>query len=95
MFCIFIFDWNSTNCYLFKFFIVVHIKVTQFFYTATFLGTLISAVGSSMFFLCSSPDDKRSVQITFWLGITLIVSGNSTLFFYMYFFNLIDIIFIN
>lgn len=68
-------------------FFAVHIKVTQFFYIATFIGTLGSAVGSSMFLLCSLPEEKRTKLITFVLGITLIVSGNSTLLFKMYVFN--------
>lgn len=48
---------------------------TQFFYTIAFLGTLISAVGSSMFLLCCTPEEKRFIQITFALGITLVASG--------------------
>lgn len=54
---------------------VVYIVATQFFYTITFLGTVLSAIGSSMFLLCCTPEEKRFIQITFALGITLIVSG--------------------
>lgn len=52
----------------------------QFFYTVTFLGTLLSAVGSSMFLLCCTPEEKRFIQITFALGVTLIVSGNLNIY---------------
>lgn len=57
---------------------------TQFFYTITFLGTLLSAVGSSMFLLCCTPEEKRFIQITFALGVTLIVSGKLNLKFLLY-----------
>lgn len=63
-------------------FLAVYIVATQFFYTITFLGTLLSAVGSSMFLLCCTPEEKRFIQITFALGVTLIVSGK------LYFLNL-------
>lgn len=56
-------------------FFAVYIVATQFFYTITFLGTLISAIGSSMFLLCCTPEEKRFIQITFALGVTLVVSG--------------------
>ncbi|KAL4127303.1 hypothetical protein QTP88_011479 [Uroleucon formosanum] len=52
-----------------------YIVATQIMYTITFLGTLASAVGSSMFFLCCTPEKKRFNQITQALGITLIASG--------------------
>jgi len=48
---------------------------TQILYTITFLGTLASAVGSSMFFLCRTPEKKSFNQITQALGVTLVVSG--------------------
>lgn len=54
---------------------------TQFFYTITFLGTLLSAVGSSMFLMCCTPEEKRFIQITFALGITLIVSGKYNVYY--------------
>ncbi|XP_025202006.1 uncharacterized protein LOC112599350 isoform X1 [Melanaphis sacchari] len=74
--CHWIFDpftkgYDEIKGFLLPFYIVA----TQFFYTITFLGTLVSAVGSSMFLLCCTPDEKRFIQITFALGITLIVSG--------------------
>lgn len=59
--------------------LAVYIVATQFFYTITFLGTLLSAVGSSMFLLCCTPEEKRFIQMTFALGVTLIVSGKSNL----------------
>lgn len=69
---------------------------TQFFYTIAFLGTLLSAVGSSMFLLCCTPEEKRFIQITFALGVTLIVSGKFSIYIiihietyiYTYYFNL-------
>lgn len=61
---------NLTNM-----FFAVYIVATQFFYTITFLGTLISAIGSSMFLLCCTPEEKRFIQMTFALGVTLVVSG--------------------
>ncbi|CAI6359266.1 unnamed protein product [Macrosiphum euphorbiae] len=51
------------------------IVATQILYTITFLGTLASAVGSSMFFLCRTPEKKSFNQITQALGVTLVVSG--------------------
>ncbi|VVC27262.1 PMP-22/EMP/MP20/Claudin superfamily [Cinara cedri] len=74
--CHWIFDpftkgYNKIRGFLLPFYIVA----TQFFYTITFLGTLLSTVGSLMFLLCCMPEDKYFIQINFVLGITLIVSG--------------------
>ncbi|XP_050539868.1 uncharacterized protein LOC126904687 isoform X1 [Daktulosphaira vitifoliae] len=52
-----------------------NIMATQFFYTIAFLGTLFSSVGSLMFLLCCTPEEKRFIKLTFILGITLVVSG--------------------
>lgn len=57
--------------------------ITQVFYVLTFIGTLLSLVGSSMYLLCYKSDEKYFKRITFALGVTLIVSGkfNITLVF--------------
>lgn len=51
--------------------------LTQFFYTLTFLATLVSAVGVLIFFLCCTPDEDRFVQLTFALGCTLVSAGKN------------------
>lgn len=60
---------------IFYIFFVDFILATQFFYTITFVGTLLSAIGSSIFVLCSTPREKHFLRLTFALGVTLIISG--------------------
>lgn len=49
--------------------------LTQFFYTLTFLATLVSAVGVLIFFLCCTPDEERFIPLTFGLGCALVSAG--------------------
>lgn len=48
---------------------------TQVLYTITFIGTILSVTGSSMYLLCYKSDEKYFKLITFTLGVTLIISG--------------------
>lgn len=76
--CRWIFDpftkgYDQIRGYLVPWFMIM----TQFFYTLTFISTVVSAVGVFVFFSCCTPYEERVTQLTFALGCVLTGAGIS------------------
>lgn len=68
-------NFNFIFVYLCIILLTAFIVATQVFYTIAFVGTLMSGVGSVLFIQRCVGDDRLSAQLTYALGVTLVLSG--------------------